>query len=72
MTARRANEMLDAVFNFLFEVIAFHLGQFYLRVLTFGRFSPSIHARSQPLVSLFGALFTLVLLIAIGIGINRY
>lgn len=63
--------MLEAVFDFLFEVIAFHLGRFYLSVLTLGRFNPSIDDRSQPLVSLFGGLVTLALLISIAIWINQ-
>lgn len=57
--------MLDAVFTFLFEVIAFHLGRLYLRVLTLGRFTPSIGDRSQPLVSLFGGLVTLALIVGL-------
>jgi hypothetical protein len=44
--------MLDAVFAFLSEVIAFHLGWFYLSGLTLGRFKPRVGDRSQPLVSL--------------------
>lgn len=63
--------MLDAVFNFLFEVIAFHLGRFYLLALTLGRFNPSIGDRSQPLVSLLGGLVTLALIIGIAIWINQ-
>lgn len=62
--------MLDAVFAFLFEVIAFHLGRFYLSGLTLGRFNPKIGDRSQPLVSLFGALTTLALIGALAIWVN--
>jgi hypothetical protein len=62
--------MLDAVFVFLSEVVAFHLGRFYLSGLTLGRFKPSIGDRSQPLVSLFGALTTLALIVGIAIWVN--
>lgn len=55
--------MLEAVFNFLAEFVAFHLGRAYLWVLTLGRYWPSIDDRSQPLVSLFGGLITLVAVI---------
>ena len=57
--------MLDAVFYFLFEVIAFHLGKFYLAVLTLGRYKPKIDDRSEPLVSLFGAIVTIALVVGI-------
>ena len=62
--------MLDAVFAFLSEVIAFHLGRLYLSGLTLGRFKPRIGDRSQPLVSLFGALTTLALIVGIAIWVN--
>lgn len=63
--------MLGAVFNVLFEVIAFHLGRFYLLTLTLRRFDARIGDRSQPLVSLFGGLVTLALLIGIAIWTNQ-
>jgi hypothetical protein len=63
--------MIDAVFDFLFEVIAFQLGRFYLWGLTLGRFKPSIGDRSQPLVSLFGGLTTLAFIVGIAILINQ-
>jgi hypothetical protein len=52
--------MLEAAFTFLAEVVAFHLGRAYLWVLTLGRYRPRMDGRSQPLVSLFGGLVTLV------------
>jgi hypothetical protein len=63
--------MLDAMFSFIFEVIAFHLGRFYLLALTFGRFNPCMGDRSQPLVSLFGGLVTLALLVGLAIWVNQ-
>jgi hypothetical protein len=62
--------MLDAVFAFLSEVIAFRLGRLYLSGLTLGRFNPRAGDRSQPLVSLFGALTTLALIVGIAIWVN--
>ena len=63
--------MLDAAFAFLSEVVAFHLGRFYLLALTLGRFKPRMGDRSQPLVSLFGALTTLALIVGMGIWMHR-
>jgi hypothetical protein len=57
--------MPEAAFAFISEVIAFQLGRFYLWALTLGRFKPGIGDRSQPLVSLFGGLATLVLIAGI-------
>lgn len=62
--------MLDAVFVFFSEGIAFHLGRFYLLGLTLGRFKPSIGDRGQPLVSLFGVLTTLALIVGTAIWVN--
>jgi hypothetical protein len=63
--------MLDSVFDFLSEVVAFHLGRFYLLILTFGRYKPKIGDTSQPLVSLFGGVLTIVLLVAVIAWINH-
>lgn len=63
--------MLDAAFNFFVDVIAFHLGRFYLLVLTLGRFKPSIGDRSQPLVSLLGVLVTVVLIVGVATSLNQ-
>lgn len=52
--------MLEAALSFLSEVVAFHLGRTYLWALTLGRYQPRLDDRSAPLVSLFGAIVTLV------------
>jgi hypothetical protein len=57
--------MLEAAFAFFSEVIAFQFGRLYLWALTLGRFKPSLGDRSQPFVSLFGGLITLVLIVGI-------
>lgn len=44
----------------LTRAAAFHLGRAYLWALTLGRYRPHMDDRSQPLVSLFGFLVTLV------------
>jgi len=62
--------MLDAMLDFLGEVIAFHLGRLYLLALTLGRFNPKIGDRSQPLVSLFGGIFTIFLIVVMVVSIN--
>jgi len=63
--------MLDVIFSFLSEVVAFHLGRLYLRVLTLGRFNPVISDRSQPLVSLFGGIVTFAFVIGIAMRLNN-
>jgi hypothetical protein len=63
--------MLDALANFLFEVVAFHLGRLYLRILTFGRYTPKTNDRSQPLVSLFGGFVTIAFIVGVGAWLNR-
>lgn len=62
--------MLEAAFTFLAEFVAFHLGRAYLWVLTLGRYRPHIDDRSQPLVSLFGAIVTLVAAIGAGMWLR--
>ena len=62
--------MLDAIFYFLSEVIAFHLGRFYLGLLTLGRYKPKFGDTSQSLVSLFGGLVTFALVISIAIALH--
>jgi hypothetical protein len=57
-------QMLETILSFLWEVVAFYLGKFYVGVFTLGRWKPQINDRNQPLVSLLGTLITL--LIAIG------
>jgi hypothetical protein len=61
----RPKKMLETAFAFFSEVITFQLGRFYLWAATLGRFKPSLGDRSQPLVSLFGGLTTLVLIVGI-------
>ena len=65
------DELIQTTFCFLSEVIAFRLGRFYLRILTLGRFKPELNDTSQPLVSFFGALITLAIIIFIAIQINN-
>ena len=62
--------MLDAIFSFLSEVVAFHLGKLYLAIITFGRYKPKIGDTSQPLVSLFGGLLTIILIVGVFAWIN--
>lgn len=57
--------MLNAFFDFLSEFVAFHLGRFYLAIITFGRYKPKIDDTSQPLVSLFGGTVTIILIVGI-------
>ena len=63
--------MLDAIFYFLSEIVAFHLGRFYLAIITFGRCKPKIGDTSQPLVSLFGGILTIVLIVGVFAWINH-
>lgn len=63
--------MLDAIFDFLSEVVAFHLGRLYIAIITFGRFKPKIGDTSQSLVSLFGGALTIVLIVGIFTWINH-
>ncbi len=63
--------MLEVVFYFLSEVVAFHLGRFYIAIITFGRCKPKIDDTSQPLVSLFGATLTIVLIVGFFAWINH-
>ncbi len=55
--------MLDALFTFLSDVIAFYLGRFYLQVLTLGRYKIDIQSRHAPMVSLFGAIVTFAVIL---------
>ena len=64
-------EMLEIVFDFLTEVVFFHLGKLYLAVVTLGRYKPKINDTSQPLVTLFGAIVTIGLLVGIVAWISR-
>ncbi|MBZ0069716.1 MAG: hypothetical protein K8F26_12985 [Thiobacillus sp.] len=50
--------MLDAVFNFLIDVVAFYLGRFYLLILTLGKYKAEMGDRNSLLVSLFGGVVT--------------
>jgi hypothetical protein len=59
--------VLEAIFSFLIEVIAFQLGRLYLRILTFGRVNPDLNSRNQLLVSLFGGVTTFAIIVGIGI-----
>lgn len=63
--------MLDVVFDFLSEVVAFHLGRFYIAIITFGRCKPKIGDTSQSLVSLFGGTLTIVFIVGIFAWINH-
>ena len=64
--------MQDTVLDFLSEVAAFRLGRLYLAIITFGRYQPKIGDTSQPLVSLFGGLLTIVLVVGTMAWINYF
>lgn len=55
--------MLDAIFTFLSEVVAFYLGRFYLQVMTLGRYKADIQGRHAPMVSLFGGIVTFAIVL---------
>lgn len=55
--------MMDAVFAFLIDVAVFYLGRFYLQILSLGKYKAEIGGRHSLLVSLFGGLVTLALLV---------
>jgi hypothetical protein len=50
--------MMDAVFSFLIDVVAFYLGRLYLLILTLGKYKAEIGDRNSLLVSLFGGVVT--------------
>jgi hypothetical protein len=57
--------MMDAVFTFLIDVAAFYSGRFYLQILTLGKYKAEIGGRNSLLVSLFGGLVTLALIVGL-------
>ncbi|MDA8259561.1 MAG: hypothetical protein M0Z99_28645 [Betaproteobacteria bacterium] len=63
--------MLDALFSFLVDVVAFYLGRFYLLILTLGRYKADIGGRNSMMVSLFGGVVTLLLFIGFFSWINK-
>lgn len=63
--------MLDAVVEFLLELVCFRLGKFYLRVLTLGRYRFDPDKSNPVMVSAFGGFATLCLLVGLLSAANR-
>jgi hypothetical protein len=63
--------MLDAIAQFISEVVAFHLGRFYIFIFTLGQVKVNTNSPSQPLISLFGGMLTLAIIVSVGIWLNN-
>jgi hypothetical protein len=64
--------MLEAVFYLVSEVITFHFGRLCLGVLTLGRYKPKIGDTSQGMVSLFGALVAIALVLGVAVALHTF
>ena len=62
--------MMDAVFTFLIDVVSFYIGRFYLLILTLGKHKAEIGDRNSVLVSLFGGIVTLALVVGLFSWLN--
>jgi hypothetical protein len=51
--------LVDVIVGFLLEVVFFSVGKWLSWIVTLGRVSPRLSDKSQPLVTLLGALVTI-------------